>query len=289
MASRKPSSPVLTLEQQIDHLVAQETTGYAGRAALSLPPARVAWSEGEAARVGNLDKATVVRVIEDGRRLVLHTEHHHERHGLQTQLMVRPWFEVQKESLKSDVSFARRDSLQLNYQQSTVADLLGKKFHLGMDDAPAYQRDLVWTVQQKQDLVESMFNHVDIGKFVLIDLEFEENRAAYEILDGKQRLNALVSFVGDQFDHQGVRFSQMSAGDRHFLMEYPVSLARVPEHAMNWEQRLDLFLRMNTSGTPQSVEHLDHVRRLREQAREARHLTEMATQDASAKPTVGPR
>lgn len=286
MASRKSKSSEPTLEQQIDELVARESVGYVGRAARDIPPSRVPWAVGDDAKLGSLDKATVVRLVDDGRRLVLLTEHTSERRGLETRLVIEPWFDVRKADLTQPTAFARPESLQLNYQQSTVADLLGKRFHMGMEDAPAYQRDLVWTMEQKQELIESMFDHVDLGKFVLIDLEYKENRATFEILDGKQRLNALVGFVSDEFDHHGVKFSQMSRSDRYFFQEYPVSLARVPEKSLTWEQRLNLFLRLNTTGTPQSTEHLALVRRLRDQARETRLLQEAARAEPATKPSV---
>lgn len=288
MAFRKPKTPELTLEQQIDELVARESEGYVGRAARDIPPSRVDWAVGDDAKLGNLDKATVVRLIDDGRRLVLLTEHYSERRGLETRLLITPWFDARKAERTQATAFARPASLQPHYQHSTVADLLNKRFHMGMEDAPPYQRDLVWTQDQKQELIESLFNNVDLGKFVLVDLDYEENRATFEILDGKQRLNALIGFVSDEFAHHGVLFSQMSRHDRHFFMEYPVSLARIPEKSVTWEQRLDLFLRLNTTGTPQSSEHLAHVRQMRDQAREA-HLLQEASREAPVSKTQTPR
>ena len=46
-------------------------------------------------------------------------------------------------------------------------------------------------------LLDSIFKNIDIGKFVLIhlsDSEWVERGFGYEILDGKQRLSALIEF-----------------------------------------------------------------------------------------------
>jgi len=62
-------------------------------------------------------------------------------------------------------------------------------------------------LEDEQKLIESVFNRVDIGKFVFIHLGYHSD-IMYEILDGKQRLTALYRFYTDQFTYNGYYYSE---------------------------------------------------------------------------------
>ncbi len=63
---------------------------------------------------------------------------------------------------------------------------------------PAVQRELVWTNSQKQLLIDSLFKDFDIPKVYFRNVE-KDNRLAYEVIDGQQRLNAIFSFMNDEY------------------------------------------------------------------------------------------
>ena len=54
-----------------------------------------------------------------------------------------------------------------------------------------YQRKLVWTVEEKQKLIDSIL----LGYPLPLILLAQTKEACYEIIDGMQRLNALFSFI----------------------------------------------------------------------------------------------
>jgi hypothetical protein len=54
-----------------------------------------------------------------------------------------------------------------------------------------YQRKLVWTLQEKQKLVESILNRYPVPGVLLAERE----SGGYEIIDGLQRLHSIVSFI----------------------------------------------------------------------------------------------
>lgn len=60
-----------------------------------------------------------------------------------------------------------------------------------------YQRKLVWTKEEKASLIESIFLNYPIPLILLGKSEKDEN--TYEIIDGMQRLNAICSFIENQF------------------------------------------------------------------------------------------
>jgi len=60
-----------------------------------------------------------------------------------------------------------------------------------------YQRKLVWTLIEKQKLIESILKKYPIPAILIA--EREEAAGTYEIIDGLQRLHAIVSFVEGAF------------------------------------------------------------------------------------------
>ena len=58
-----------------------------------------------------------------------------------------------------------------------------------------YQRKLVWTLEEKQKLVESVLNRFPIPAILLA----ERNSGEYEVIDGLQRLHALISYIEGSF------------------------------------------------------------------------------------------
>ena len=60
-----------------------------------------------------------------------------------------------------------------------------------------YQRKLVWTLEEKQKLVESILKKYPVPAILIA--ERDNTPGTYEIIDGLQRLQALMSFVETAF------------------------------------------------------------------------------------------
>src|SRR4051812_14228091 len=62
-----------------------------------------------------------------------------------------------------------------------------------------YQRKLVWSIEEKRAFVDSLRQAFPVPLILLADVPHEgANR--FEIIDGMQRLNAVVSFIEGEFD-----------------------------------------------------------------------------------------
>lgn len=69
-----------------------------------------------------------------------------------------------------------------------------------IDDEPVYQRGGdVWTLVQRQRFIDSLLNGYDVPKIYLHDLRGRHPTKVYAVVDGKQRLTALWSFLDDRF------------------------------------------------------------------------------------------
>lgn len=66
----------------------------------------------------------------------------------------------------------------------------------------AYQRKLVWTQPEKARLIDSLLKGYPIPLILLVQTE----DGCYEIIDGMQRLNAIFSFIENEFSAANDRF-----------------------------------------------------------------------------------
>lgn len=69
-----------------------------------------------------------------------------------------------------------------------------------------YQRKLVWTLEEKQKLVESVLRKYPIPAILLAERETGD----YEVIDGLQRLNSLMSFIETSFPTESGRAFDVS-------------------------------------------------------------------------------
>ncbi|MBS1002151.1 DUF262 domain-containing protein [Acetobacter persici] len=84
-----------------------------------------------------------------------------------------------------------------------------------------YQRKLVWSLEEKQKLVESILYKYPIPAILLS--EKDDSSGHFEIIDGLQRLNAIISFIEGAFSLPDGRYFNISA--------FPTAKLRLDEHA----------------------------------------------------------
>ncbi len=68
-----------------------------------------------------------------------------------------------------------------------------------------YQRKLVWTVEEKMAFVDSISRQYSVPLFLLAEQKTESD-VKYEIIDGMQRLDAIFSFIQNEFKLKNEEF-----------------------------------------------------------------------------------
>lgn len=68
-----------------------------------------------------------------------------------------------------------------------------------------YQRKLVWNVEEKKSFIDSIIKGYPVPLFLLAEIKSDEEDKL-EIIDGMQRLNAIVSFIEQEFEVDGNYF-----------------------------------------------------------------------------------
>lgn len=172
-----------------------------------------------------------------------------------------PWHEVFITEVKATDTLFIKDHLELRFNGMTIESIIHKNYFTGIDKDPEYQRGLVWTVEDNILLIESIFNQLDIGKFVLVEKKFDPIEPGYEVLDGKQRLNAIIAFIENRYKYKGFYYSELLPSDRRKFMNTPVALAIVQERKLSRENLINYFIKLNTAGKPVDPKFLDNLKK----------------------------
>lgn len=145
-------------------------------------------------------------------------------------------------------------------------------------EAP-YQRGAVWTLEQKQNLWKSMIMGLPVGS---VFLNLREGHGRYVVVDGQQRLRAIIEYMSDEFalpsewmepdflgDDAGdmVRWSDLSDTGRSCLGHGLSPISCYESRLKTVEEEAELYLLINFGGVEQTGE--DRARAERVQAEEA--------------------
>lgn len=138
-----------------------------------------------------------------------------------------------------------------------------------------YQRPFVWTLEEKQLLIDSIYNNIEIGKIVLRNRTWNwvekrikqgliEHTAFKQIVDGKQRCKTILEFINNEFsDSQGNFWDDLSSNaQRKFFSFRYVTYGELGETATD-KDVLNTFMCINHAGKPMSKEHLDFVKSIK--------------------------
>lgn len=125
---------------------------------------------------------------------------------------------------------------------------------------PDFQRAHVWIQEQQIAYVEYVLKGGEVGRNLTFNCVgwMEDWRGPYEIVDGKQRLEAVRAFLRNDFKAFG-----------HHYKEYTDKL-RITSAYFNWRvcsisdraQILQLYLNINAGGTPHTKQELNKVRKM---------------------------
>lgn len=100
-----------------------------------------------------------------------------------------------------------------------------------------YQRKLVWTLHEKQKLVESILKKYPVPAILIA--EREDLPGTYEIIDGLQRLHAIVSFI---------ETSSPDLDQRYFdIQHFPTAKSRADEGLFNPANTADVLSQREVS------------------------------------------
>ncbi|MGL5329330.1 MAG: DUF262 domain-containing protein, partial [Peptostreptococcaceae bacterium] len=190
------------------------------------PPTHRIFKVGDRVKVGSLEDCLVEEVLDDGKFILVNYTKIENNYGdpirNKNQKSYCYWMDVFHLSHNmSDEIFLKEDDIRISYSQRYMSGLFTHAYHFGFDLNPEYQRGRVWGLEDKVALIDSIFNNVDIGKFTFV--KPDNIMELHEVLDGKQRLTALLEFYEDRFKYNGKYFSELNWRDKNHIKTYTIN------------------------------------------------------------------
>lgn len=149
------------------------------------------------------------------------------------------WFQASALSTTMDflISRSHRDPGALEEGQRQV----------GWFILPNFQRPPVWTLEQKARFIESAWMGLPLGVFIWN----EDIGGRYDqwLLDGQQRVGAIMEYMDDAFPVFGHRFSELTVVD-HRLWGMSVAFPSLRTNLRDEAQLRDVYDRLAYGGTP---------------------------------------
>lgn len=168
---------------------------------------------------------------------------------------------------KKDASFA--DDLHVSDITSSVGSIIRQYASGKFNFDPFYQRGLVWSIEQKQDFVTAMV-HKEVEfkpSFIMLPYKVEKEKGyLYEVLDGKQRFDAILSYLKGEFPVDGLYWQDLNTYEVDFFENLTAVYTQYKYFTdLGWVElpdnyKVELFLQVNEYGTRVSEEHLTLVK-----------------------------
>lgn len=165
---------------------------------------------------------------------------------------------VQLEKKPEYLSRVRKDVLR------TFVGFFFNEYWDNIDFEPKFQRDLVWSQEQKEAYILALYEHRAelLPTFVLDQDKVSENRNPRHMIsiDGKQRLHAIKEFMENKFPVRGIHYCHLKDSDKYFLynLDFDMVIYRNPDvsKTLDYKTQLEIFLAINSWGVPQAEEHI---------------------------------
>lgn len=158
--------------------------------------------------------------------------------------------------------FTRDGTYQVNVSWKSLENTLAE-FALGqgMDMDPDYQREHVWTEAQRVAYCEFILRGGRSGKDIRWNCPSWQGGGGagpIELVDGKQRLNAVRRFQRDEIRVFGSLYSEFADQPNMLTAQFVFIVNDLQTRA----EVLDWYLGLNAGGTPHTPEEIARVRAL---------------------------
>ncbi|WP_273453264.1 DUF262 domain-containing protein [Nevskia ramosa] len=137
-------------------------------------------------------------------------------------------------------------------EQYRIADFLDWHKEKRLELNPDFQRGSVWTSAAKSYLIDTILRQLPIPKVYLrTRVNVESKKSTREVVDGQQRLRAIIEFADDKFalskragEFSGSRYSTLSEDLQERFLSYAIAVDQLVN--ANDSDVLEVFARLNS-------------------------------------------
>lgn len=169
----------------------------------------------------------------------------------------------------------------INYGMAdlSIKDILNPNYNIEIDwdvFLPSkninLQRGFVWTLDQKRELIYSIFKGIKIANITFIQFKDDYGKSTektiYKIIDGKQRLSTMISFCKGEFsifwDNKEYYFDDLDLSIQGEFLFHGRLISDIgyeyPDKLISDDDKIAWFEMINFAGTPQDIEHLKNLK-----------------------------
>jgi hypothetical protein len=117
---------------------------------------------------------------------------------------------------------------------------------------PDFQRGSVWTPAARSYLIDTILRQLPIPKIYLrTKVDTTTQRSVREVVDGQQRLRAIIDFANDRFalskragEFAGLRYSTLDPDHQEVFISYPIAVGQLLNATD--DDVLEVFSRLNS-------------------------------------------
>lgn len=151
-------------------------------------------------------------------------------------------------------------------EQYRIADFLDWHAKKLLVLNPEFQRRAVWTTSAKILLVDTILRELPIPKvYIRTRIDVRTKTALREVVDGQQRLRAIIEFTEDKFalskrakEFSGLRYSDLAQDDQARFLAYPIAVDQLVNATDT--QVLEVFARLNSYNVTLNAAELRHAK-----------------------------
>lgn len=137
-------------------------------------------------------------------------------------------------------------------EQYRVADFIEWYEQRRLELNPNFQRGSVWTPPAKSFLIDTILRQLPIPKvFLRTRIDVATRNSIREVVDGQQRLRAILDFANDRFvlskragEYAGMKYSDLADEDKEKFLGYSIAVDQLVN--ANDEAVLEVFARLNS-------------------------------------------
>jgi len=145
-------------------------------------------------------------------------------------------------------------NISWNYLQSWLDN--HNKDIISCDMNPFYQRNYIWTKKQKIAFLEYQLKGGFSGRDIFLNcptwLSFKDSGNIIQLVDGKQRINAVLEFLDDKIPAFGLKFSEfedeLHSMDPNFV--FHINNLKTEKEVVEW------YVGFNTGGSIHTAKDL---------------------------------
>lgn len=135
-----------------------------------------------------------------------------------------------------------------------------------------FQREVVWTLKQKQDIIISLVNDIPIGNFYINSLNIYEQQGKHPekslkefseidnvLFDGKQLINAILEFLLGEFSIN-LNGQEFFFGNLNFRLKHKITDTTVNVYETEFDNKndlIDFYILLNKNQTAHKQEDFD--------------------------------